>query len=192
MDALRLGKISSVNYPNGTARVTYPDRDDDTTPEIPFLAWEYWMPKIGETVLTAHLQNGPAAAVILGPVWHGGHRPVEGFPGLYRKEYANEPGLAGERYDAQSGDYRQSVTGAMLISASESWAAQVENAAVQIHDGGVTITAPGVTIRADAVRVLGDLSVEGNITATGNVTADGVSLRTHTHTGTHGETTGPH
>ena len=193
MDALRIGKISSVNYPNGTARVTYPDRDNDTTPEIPFLAWEYWMPKIGETVLVAHLPNGPAAAVILGPLWHNGHRPTEGFEGLYRKEYANEPGLAGERYDAANGDYNQSVTGTMLVSATESWTVQIHDGAMQIRDGTIVITASGgVTIEAPSVRILGGLSVTGNAEVSGDVTAGRVSLQGHTHTGTHGETSVPH
>ena len=44
---LRIGKISSINYPEGTARISYEDKDGSTTSELPFLAWEYWMPKIG-------------------------------------------------------------------------------------------------------------------------------------------------
>ena len=52
---LRIGKISSINYPKGTARVTYEYRDDSTTIELPFLAWEYWMPKIGDRVVVGHL-----------------------------------------------------------------------------------------------------------------------------------------
>ena len=39
---LRIGRISSYNFPDGTARVTYDDKDGSTTPEIPFLAWEHW------------------------------------------------------------------------------------------------------------------------------------------------------
>lgn len=34
---LRIGRISSYNFPDGTARVTYDDKDGSTTPEIPFL-----------------------------------------------------------------------------------------------------------------------------------------------------------
>ena len=39
IQVLRVGKISSINYPNGTARVTYEDRDGATTGELPFIAW---------------------------------------------------------------------------------------------------------------------------------------------------------
>lgn len=35
---LRIGKISSFNYPKGTARVTYEDKDGSTTAEFPFLS----------------------------------------------------------------------------------------------------------------------------------------------------------
>lgn len=86
-DYLRIGKISSINYPNGTARITYEDKDDSTTSEMPFLVLgrQYWHPEVGEQVLVAHLSNGTCAAVILGTVWHNGHRPIEGFEGLNRR-----------------------------------------------------------------------------------------------------------
>lgn len=189
MDVLRIGKISSINHAKGTARVTYPDRGGDTTPEIPFPSWFYWMPKIGDQVLVAHLPNDPASAVILCPFWHDGNRPTEGFPGLYKQEYAREPGLAGERYDAETKDYNQSVTGNALVSATESWTAQAgeESAAIQLsNDGTVTIAAQRIVISAQS------LTITGNIAADGDVTASGISLKSHTHTGTHGETSGPH
>ena len=57
-DYLRIGKISSFNYPKGTARITYEDRNSSTTVEMPFIAWEYFMPEVGDQVLVAHLSNG--------------------------------------------------------------------------------------------------------------------------------------
>ena len=162
-DVFRIGKISSLNYQNGTARVTYPDRGGDTTPEIPFLAWEYWMPKEEDQVLVAHLPNGPAAAIILGPFWYNGNRPLEGFQGLYRKEYAREPGKAGERYDASTEDYNQSITGTALVSATESWTAQAgeESAAIQVsRDGTVTITAKKLVIQAPKIEFIDGVNFE--------------------------------
>ena len=38
---IRLGKISSINYTAGKARVVYEDRDDSVTSELPFLALQY-------------------------------------------------------------------------------------------------------------------------------------------------------
>ena len=40
---IRLGKISSINYTAGKARVVYEDRDDSVTSELPFLALQYNM-----------------------------------------------------------------------------------------------------------------------------------------------------
>ena len=134
----RIGKISSINYQNGTARVTFEDKGGSTTAEFPFLCWQYLMPEVGEQVLVAHLSNGPSTAFILGPVWHNEHRPAEGFEGLYRKEFHyKQPGEAFERYDANTGIYRLQV-GACVIEVSKA--------------GSINITAPGnVTVNGDVI-----------------------------------------
>ena len=75
---LRIGKISSINYPEGTARISYEDKDSSTTSELPFLAWEYWMPKIGDQVLVGHLSNGSCAGVIIGHLLAGSRRATPG------------------------------------------------------------------------------------------------------------------
>ena len=75
VNGLRIGAISSVNLTKGTARVLYDDRDGSVTPEFPFIAWEFWMPEIGQQVLVGHLANGSAHGVIIGPVWNDKHRP---------------------------------------------------------------------------------------------------------------------
>lgn len=103
IQVLRVGKISSVNYTNGTARVTYEDRDSSTTAEIPFLAWEYWMPKVADQVIVGHLSNGSAAAVILGPIWNGANRPYAPGDGVYRKEMSNTKNKAVILYLDSSG-----------------------------------------------------------------------------------------
>lgn len=100
---LRIGKISSVNYKSGTARVTYEDRGDSTTNELPFLAWTYWMPKVEDKVLVGHLSNGSTSAVILGPVWHEEHRPADFGADLYRQEMSNTPGKAMDTYSSKTG-----------------------------------------------------------------------------------------
>lgn len=168
---LRIGKISSFDYAKGTAKITYEDKNDSTTAFFSFLAWQYWMPKIGDQVLVAHLSNGTCAATILGPVWHDGHRPPEGFEGLYRKEYSNETGAAFERYDAKAGAYSETITGTMTIKPTGTWKLQVGAATITVNpDGSVAVTAPGgVTINTPSVQVTGD------------VVAGGVSLQNHTH-----------
>ena len=167
---LRVGKISSVNYENGTARVTYEDRGGETTPELPFLALEYWMPKIEDQVLVGHLSNGSSRAVILGPFWYEGHRPHQGREGLYRKEYTNEIGKDAAEYDKKANSLTIKAAGCT----------------VTLQDGKITIVAP------KGIRAMADLTIAGEETVSGDVVAGGISLYRHTHTGVHGETSGPH
>lgn len=164
IQVLRVGKISSINYPNGTARVTYEDRDGATTGELPFIAWEYWMPRIADTVLVGHLSNGTASAVILGPFWHQNHRPAEGGAGLYRKEFSATNGQAYERYDAKANAYLKSISGSMEIVATGKGTLKLGGCTIEIGDGKISINAPG------------------GIAINGDVISGGISLQTHTHT----------
>lgn len=103
IQVLRIGKISSINYANGMARVTYEDRGGSTTAELPFLAWEYWMPKVADQVIVGHLSNGSVAAVILGPIWNGANRPYTSGSGIYRKEMSNTKNKAVILYNDRTG-----------------------------------------------------------------------------------------
>lgn len=103
---LRIGKVSSINYKNGTARVTYEDRGCSTTSEMPFLAWEYWMPRVSDQVLVGHLSNGSSSAVILGPVWNANNRPHAYGEGLFRKELSTTKNKAVISYDEKDGAIR--------------------------------------------------------------------------------------
>lgn len=101
MQVLRTGTISTVDYKNGTAEVTYEDRDSATTNSFPYLAWTYWMPKVGDTVLVGHLASG-ATAVILGPYWTENHKPAASGEGLYRQEMSHTPGKAFDSYSEKT------------------------------------------------------------------------------------------
>lgn len=94
MQPLRIGKVSSINRDAGTARVTYEDRDGSTTGELPFLAWTYWMPRIGDMVLVGQISSGATAAVIIGPVWNESHAPDDFSDDVYHQEMGNVPGEA--------------------------------------------------------------------------------------------------
>lgn len=145
---LCIGKVSSINYPKGTARVTYEDKDKSTTAEFSFLAWEYWMPKVGDQVVVSHLSNGRTSAVILGPVWHNDHRPPEGFEGLYRKDFNREYGKAYERYDHKTGAFTLHI-GSVAVTIKA--------------DGSVTIDADTVTVNATDTNINGNLTVKGGV-----------------------------
>lgn len=83
---IRLGKISSINYKEGKARVIYEDRDQSVTSELPFLAWQYHMPKIDDLVVVACFSNGTVSGVILGSIFGLANKPYQGAKGLFRQE----------------------------------------------------------------------------------------------------------
>lgn len=84
MSEIRIGRISSVNYAKGTARVVYSDKNNATTPMLPILSYEYNMPEIDDLVLVLNTSNGKGEAVIIGSFW-GQKLPDESGKGLYKK-----------------------------------------------------------------------------------------------------------
>lgn len=174
----RIGKISSIDYAKGKASVTYEDRNGSTTASFSFLAGQYSMPKEGDQVLVAHLSNGSSSAVIVGPVWHDGHRPPEGQPGLYRKDYSRTYGDAYQRYDAAAHEYKEDITGTYEIKTTKDFTLKVNDVAVITvkPDGTIEITAPaGIKITAPKVEVTGDVIADMN--------GKQVSLVHHKHSG---------
>ena len=108
----RTGRVSAIDYQAGTYEVTYWDRDQSVTRKINALSnGEYKMPRIGDIVSVSHNSNGTAAGTAAGTIWNQSNRPAEGYEGLYRKEYSNNPGQAYSRYDEKTGVYTQYVDG---------------------------------------------------------------------------------
>ena len=107
---IRTGRVSSVNYQEGTFEVTYFDRGKSVTQKINAVSnGEYKMPNIGQVVSVIHNSNGAAAAVSMGTIWNATNRPAEGFKGLFRKEYGTKPGQAFSRYDANTGVFTLNI-----------------------------------------------------------------------------------
>lgn len=104
MEAIRIGKVSSIDYDNGMIQVLYTDHDGSVTKALPVLTFndEYKMPKVGSYVLVVHLSNGSEAGYILGSYWNAAHSPASTGKGVYRKEYGNEPGRAYTKYEEES------------------------------------------------------------------------------------------
>ena len=158
--SVRLGKISAIDYPSGTVRVVFSDRDSSVTRLIPYFCGdEYKMPEIGDTVITLHLSNGSEAAVVLGKPYSGKNPPPEGKKGLYRKDFANVLGESLMRY----------FEGVLEFTAPKQ----------------VIITAEKAIIRGDA-EITGNLTVGGKISASGDVSGAEKSLSEHTHTDSRG------
>ena len=83
---IRIGRISKINYETGHAEVTYPDMDGMVTQELPFLSFEYNMPKIDDAVLVAHLAKGPEFGVIIGKFFTSANKPIEPGNHIWRKD----------------------------------------------------------------------------------------------------------
>ena len=104
---IRIGKVSSIDYDYGMARITYPDKDDSVTVNLATANFndEYRMPEPGQDVIVAHLSNGSSRAVMLGTVWNKKNLPTEGGRDIYRKEFSREKNAAYARYSDETGEY---------------------------------------------------------------------------------------
>lgn len=93
---IRIGKVSSVDYPSGMAKVTYRDKDESVTMDYPMMNFndEYRMPEPGQYVAVAHLSNGSSRGVILGTVWNKKNIPQETGKELYRKDFSRKKDAA--------------------------------------------------------------------------------------------------
>ena len=107
MNEIRIGKVSSVS--GCMVRVTYPDRDDSVTAELPMLNFggQFKMPKVGSQVLVVHLSNGTSAGVCLGNYWNKGNKPVV------------SSGFRQEMGDSNGDAYIECSGGKVTIHASE-------------------------------------------------------------------------
>ena len=86
-DIFRVGKVSSVNASNCTARVTFPDKDDLVSQELPIIVIGshgtkgYWAPEEGTQVLCCFLPNasgrGMNTGFILGAFYSAADPPEE-------------------------------------------------------------------------------------------------------------------
>lgn len=169
---IRIGKVSSINYDQGMIRVTYPDRDDSVTAEIPVFSFtdEYKMPKVGSQVLVLHLSNGAAAGVMLGHYWNEKNVSLATGEGVFRKELAQKYGEAYFDYD---GKEKKLTIYADKIEIKGKTSIKV--IAPDLTGDGETEFTKGVKVKNDVK------SSDGSI-----------SLNNHTHTGVHGETSKPH
>ena len=197
MDFIRVGKISSLNYEKGLARVTYSDRDDAVTKEIPLLTpyGEYYMPEVDDYVYILHMPNGAEAGLILGRYWTKNYTPAEGYQGLRRKDLSRTQGKCCWKYldpGVGSGNDGKltlhndndiaATTDGKMSAESKGDADVKSNGTITVSggtkikvnsDGSVEISGGTVTIQSNST-----INISGNA---GDVSIGGISLLTHTH-----------
>ena len=138
-DLIRVGRVSTVNYKAGTAKVVYRDRDDMVTGELPMLSSEYLMPKPDDMVLVLHLKNAPSRGVIVGPIYNDDNRPGISGKNKYHKKLTDNVELK-----ANNRDFTLAAPGGINIVLGSGHA--------QMNCGGLDIKASGtVTIDADSI-----------------------------------------
>ncbi len=78
---IRVGKVSSVNRNNCTARVFFEDRDDVVSHDLRVIVKntmnkkDYWLPDVDEQVVCIFLPNGEETGFIIGSVYSDVDRP---------------------------------------------------------------------------------------------------------------------
>lgn len=81
MDIIRVGRVSSVDEKNVTARVVFEDRDsmvsDDLNILMPFTMKDkmYFIPAINEQVLCIMIPNGTSKGYIAGSIYNASDKP---------------------------------------------------------------------------------------------------------------------
>ena len=63
MDSIRVGRISSIDYKKGCADVYFEDEENVIYSELPFLAFEYNMPKVNDLVLILMMKTSRSLQV---------------------------------------------------------------------------------------------------------------------------------
>jgi phage baseplate assembly protein gpV len=86
-DIIRIGTVLKVNYLNGTVDITYPDRDNSTSFDIPLLSFEYDPPDKGDMVLVIFLANAMEKGFVIGKPFNKNNKPRNGNKGIVRKDF---------------------------------------------------------------------------------------------------------
>ncbi len=88
---IRIGKISTIHYEAGTADVYFDDEEESVKTALPFLAHEYNMPSVNDTVVCIFQSNSGSneQGYILGPVYSQANQPEYFGKGVYFKRLSD-------------------------------------------------------------------------------------------------------
>lgn len=128
---MRIGKVTQVFPSTGKMKVLYED-ENNASLQLSMLTMnnEYSMPKVGDRVLTMHMENGSSKGFVLGTYYGGGTQPKANSG--YRKDYG------GSAYaTVKNGGYKLSA-GSIELVVGDSDALQ----SIVINDEGITLKCP--------------------------------------------------
>ena len=106
---MRIGKVTQVFPSTGKMKVLYED-ENNASLQLSMLTMnnEYSMPKVGDRVLTMHMENGSSKGFVLGTYYGGGTQPKANSG--YRKDYGG-----GAYATVKSGGYKLSAGSIELV-----------------------------------------------------------------------------
>lgn len=117
---IRIGKISSVNGTDCTARVTFGDKDNMVSAELPIITIgskqtkAYWLPEVGTQVLCIFQPNASGSGIskgfIIGAFYSTQDAPVEKNADVRSVTFADGSFI---RY--QNGNIEINATGKLLL-----------------------------------------------------------------------------
>lgn len=191
---IRIGRVSTVDYQKGTARVVFPDDDDIVSYDLPVLHRnairnkDYNMPDIDERVLCLFLPSGVATGFILGSVYTdtvlppettGNYRTVifaDGTRVRYdRDKHEFTAEIEGTKITANRQDVLVNTPNDVIVTAANNVTVNTKTATISAEMAIVgaqkacTVTTQAATITAPQIALNGDVTVSGNVIANGNV-----------------------
>lgn len=121
--AIRIGRVTSVYPSEGRVKVAYEDSRSSSLPlAMMTMNNEYSLPKVGDRVVTVHMDNGSSKGFVLGTYFGGGSQPKANSG--YRKDFSDSCYVIcnGGVYSLNGADIKLRGSGAAVLLA--------ENAAV--------------------------------------------------------------
>ena len=184
-DYIKVGVVSSIDYANGTARVSFED-DGVVSYDYQVLHTnamrnkDFAMPDVGENVVCLALPNGIADGFILGSIYTSEIPAPESTGDKRTVVFSDGTRIS---YDRATHELSVKIDGTTIIT---------DRQKVNITTPKeVVINAPTITLNGNVfisgnISSKGNTTTEGSITATGDIVGAGTSLHSHTHRGDSG------
>lgn len=110
----RVGRVSSTNPQTMTVKVTFPDKNDMISADLPVLnrgsksVKDYWLPDVGEQVLCAFLGNGISQGFVIGSFFSKEDAPQVANQDIRRIDFGDGSFI---EHNRASGDLNVTCTG---------------------------------------------------------------------------------
>lgn len=138
----RIGKVTNVYPATGKVKVMYEDEGSASLPlAMLTMNQEYFMPAVGDKVVTMHMENGSSKGFVLGTYYGGGMKPKANIG--YRKDFGG-----GAYSTCRSGTYMLSAGSVSMKGARK--ASVAGGSATVSLDGDVRMVGAKVTIGSAA------------------------------------------